>query len=304
MAVQKYDIRRPESEGGAFEERYWSPVNTPVFGADGEVVYIIHRVEDVTAFVRLQQQESEQERLSQDLRIRSQQMEAEIFQRSQEIHEVNRQLREVQTELERRVEERTAELERATAALQQERDRFQITLASIGDAVLTTNTEGRVTFLNGVAQNLTGWQEAEATGQPLDQVFRIICEQSRQPAENPAVRALREGTFVGLANHTLLIAKDGTEIPIDYNASPIREEKGQVGGVVLVFRDVTERRQAEKSTRFLASIVDSSDDAVIGMDMNGVITCWNRAARAPVRLFGCRGGRELYRHNRTVGAGR
>jgi signal transduction histidine kinase/ActR/RegA family two-component response regulator len=94
MAVQKYDIRRPESEGGGFEERYWSPVNSPVFGSENEVAYIIHRVEDVTEFVRLREAGSEQQKLTDELRTRAEQMEAEVFQRSQELQEANRRLRE------------------------------------------------------------------------------------------------------------------------------------------------------------------------------------------------------------------
>ena len=93
MAVQKYDIRRPESEGGGFEERYWSPVNSPVLGADGKVAYIIHRVEDVTAFVHLKQSGSEQYRITEELRSRAAEMEAEVFRRAQQIQEVNNQLR-------------------------------------------------------------------------------------------------------------------------------------------------------------------------------------------------------------------
>lgn len=94
------------------------------------------------------------------------------------------------------------------------RESLRVTLASIGDAVITTDTEGRITFLNTVAESLTGWKRTEAAGQPLDCVFRIINEQTRQPIEDPATRVLRDGLTVGLANHTILIAKDGTERPL------------------------------------------------------------------------------------------
>ena len=99
--------------------------------------------------------------------------------------------------------------------------------------------------MNAVAESLTGWANEEAMGQPLDAVFRIVNEETRQPVENPATRALREGVVVGLANHTVLIGKDGTERPIDDSAAPIRCKEGQVVGCVLVFRDVTERRREE-----------------------------------------------------------
>ena len=123
------------------------------------------------------------------------------------------------------------------------------TLASIGDAVISTDAEGRVTFMNGVAEALTGWPQAEALGRPLPDVFHIVNERTRQPVENPVLRALREGTIVGLANHTVLIARDGTERPIDDSAAPMRDEGGDLLGAVLVFRDVTERKRAEEVRR-------------------------------------------------------
>ena len=129
---------------------------------------------------------------------------------------------------------------------------LRVTLASICDAVITTDAEGRVTFMNGVAESLTGWTQAEALGLPLPDVFHIINENSRHSVENPAVRALREGAVVGLANHTILVMKDGTEHPIDDSAAPIRDPQGNVAGCVLIFRDITDRWRAEKTTRFLA----------------------------------------------------
>jgi PAS domain S-box-containing protein len=143
--------------------------------------------------------------------------------------------------------DRTPEPEQSTEALHEQRQWLQVTLSSIGDAVTTTDAEGKVTFLNPVAQTLTGWTPDEAAGVPLDMVFKIVNEETRQTVENPATRALREGLVVGLANHTLLIAKDGTERPIDDSAAPIRNANGEVAGVVLVFRDITERRRQEKT---------------------------------------------------------
>ncbi len=120
VAVQKYDIQRPESEGGGFEERHWSPVNSPVFGRDGEIAYVIHRVEDVTEFVRVKQQGSEHHRLAEELRTQAGTMEAEIYRRAQEIQEANRQLRELQADLEQRVQARTADLQQTNEELQRE----------------------------------------------------------------------------------------------------------------------------------------------------------------------------------------
>jgi PAS domain S-box-containing protein len=131
------------------------------------------------------------------------------------------------------------------ATLRQDHEWFRITLASIGDAVIATNADGKVTFLNAVAQTLTGWTQEEARGTLLAEVFKLVNEKTRQTVDNPAARALREGVVVGLANHTLLIAKNGSETCIDDSAAPIRDESGRVIGVVVVFRDVTERRQTE-----------------------------------------------------------
>src|SRR5271168_4044390 len=133
--------------------------------------------------------------------------------------------------------------ERANEASHFQLEWCRVTLASIGDAVITTDNEGRITFLNPVAEALTGWTLQQAAGQPLGSVFRIVNEESRRTVESPAVRALREGVVVGLANHSLLIAKDGTERPIDDSAAPIRNERGEVAGAVLVFRDISERRR-------------------------------------------------------------
>ncbi len=136
-------------------------------------------------------------------------------------------------------------LHRARRREEAGRRRLSAVLTSIGDAVIATAHDGRVIVMNPVAGSLCGWEPAEAVGRPLEEVFQIINERTREPAENPAARVLAEGVVVGLANHTVLIARDGSERPIDDSAAPIRSEDGKIGGVVLVFRDVTERRQAE-----------------------------------------------------------
>ena len=178
----------------------------------------------------------------------------------------------------------------AQSRANQRREVLRVTLASIGDAVITTDNDGVITYLNKVAESLTGWSFDEALGQPLEKVFRIINETTRQPVENPATRALREGVVVGLANHTMLIRKDGSECPIDDSAAPIRDESRHVSGCVLIFRDVSTQRTAERekasqlhTARLLASIVESSDDAIIGKSLDGTIQSWNEAAE---RVFG------------------
>ncbi|MFN0196858.1 MAG: PAS domain S-box protein [Planctomycetaceae bacterium] len=132
-------------------------------------------------------------------------------------------------------------------ASHEQRDWLRVTLSSIGDAVITTDSDGRVTFLNPVAESLTGWTQGDAYGQPLDAVFQIINQDTRKTVESPTVRALRDGVIVGLANHTLLISRDGTERPIDDSAAPIRNDQGEVAGVVLVFRNISERHRQERT---------------------------------------------------------
>ncbi|HEX4148188.1 MAG TPA: ATP-binding protein, partial [Pirellulales bacterium] len=122
-----------------------------------------------------------------------------------------------------------------------------VTLNSIGDAVIATDTRGHLVFINRVAQQLTGWNAEDAIGRPMHEVFQIINEYSGQPVENPVTKVLRDGITVGLANHTLLIARDGSQRPIDDSGAPIQDEHGDVLGAVLVFRDITERRQLEKA---------------------------------------------------------
>ncbi len=122
---------------------------------------------------------------------------------------------------------------------------FQVTLGSIGDAVIATDPEARVTFMNPSAEKLTGWAQQEAVGRPLAEVFNIVNEETRHSVESPVVKAVREGAVVGLANHTLLIAKDGQEWAIDDSAAPIRDSTGAIIGVVMVFHDITQRRREE-----------------------------------------------------------
>ena len=136
--------------------------------------------------------------------------------------------------------------ERLADAAEEARQQLQTTLMSIGDAVIVTNASGNVAFMNPIAEKLTGWISDEARGTPLDQVFRIVNEYSRETVESPVKKVLRDGIAVGLANHTVLLTCDGRELAIDDSGAPIRDQKGHVLGVVLIFRDITQRREDER----------------------------------------------------------
>ena len=138
---------------------------------------------------------------------------------------------------------------RTTAAIANEREHLRVTLLGLGDAVLVVDASGRVSMMNPIAEALTGWSQAEAMGEPASRVFNIVDEQTRRPVSNPLSAALETGTLQGLANHTVLIARDGTERPVDDSAAPIRTSDGTLLGAVLVFRDISGRRADERQLR-------------------------------------------------------
>ncbi len=159
-------------------------------------------------------------------------------------------------ELEKEISER----KNAEQMLAKSEQRWATTLSSIGDAVIATDLSGKMTFMNGVAEEMTGWALSEASQKSIKEVFHIINEQTRLEVENPIHRVLKEGMVVGLANHTILVRKDGTEIPIDDSGAPIKDKDGKTTGVVLVFRDITDRKQMETKlenyTRNLEGLVE------------------------------------------------
>jgi PAS domain S-box-containing protein len=179
-----------------------------------------------------------------------------------------------------------------------EEEQFRTTLYSIGDAVVTTDNEGCVQRMNPVAEQLTGWPESEARGRPLEDVFRIFDEDDREPVESPAQRVLREGRAVGLAYHTLLVARDGTERSISDSCAPIRGADGEVRGVVLVFSNQTEQRQQERELRgalealgtsrdLMRSVVDATRDLLAAIDADFRYIAFNAGYEEEVRrLYG------------------
>ncbi len=133
----------------------------------------------------------------------------------------------------------------------EEHELLEVTLSSIGDAVIATDNSGRINFLNPVAESLTGWAETDACGQPLAEVFRIMNEETREPASTPLDTIRRDSAIVGLANHTILIARGGREIPIDNNSAPIKDADGNISGSVIVFHDVSQQRAVERERESL-----------------------------------------------------
>jgi len=165
--------------------------------------------------------------------------------------------------------------------LQDARNSLATTLASIGDAVIST-AGGRIVLANPTAAALLRWPEAELQGRPIAEVFRLVDEHTQAPIESPVDRALREDRIVSSSDNALILARDGSEIPIDHSAAPIRQH-GKTIGVVLVFRDTTERRSARRDAAYLAAIVESTEDAIIGKTPEGVIQSWNAGAE---RVYG------------------
>lgn len=168
-------------------------------------------------------------------------------------------------------------------ALRESEERLNVTLHSIGDGVIVTDASGRVTLINTVAESLTGWKEDEAIGQPLVEVFRTIDEKTLRARENPVQDVIRHGTAGGSPDHAVLISRDTVQHVIASSAAPVRDKNGAILGAVLVFRDVTAERETEKVRRRLAAIAASTDDAIYGTTMDGVVTSWNQGAE---RVYG------------------
>jgi PAS domain S-box-containing protein len=171
----------------------------------------------------------------------------------------------------RQLQQEIASRRGAERDLLQREELLRITFASIGDGIITTDAACNVTHLNAVAEELTGWKDEEARGRPISEVFRIVNETSRTIVESPVEAALREGRVVGLANHTMLIRKDGAERPIADSAAPIRDDTGRTMGAVLIFRDITARKLAQDELRAsevqFRTLVLNSPDVIARLDL-------------------------------------
>ncbi len=185
-------------------------------------------------------------------------------------------------------EQTNKQLQEANLTLRDSEEKLAVTLNSIGDAVIATDATARITRLNPVAEQLTGWTEAEAIGRPVDEIFHIINQETRQPSAIPVMATLALGTIQGLANHTILIARDGSECAIADSCAPIREREGQVVGAVLVFRNVTGEYEAQQALRDNAALIQTILNTVV----DGIVTLHARGGivetvnPAAGRLFG------------------
>ena len=164
--------------------------------------------------------------------------------RNDEISDLSRAFNQMTADLKNVTASKT-DLEQAQASLHQSEQRWATTLSSIGDSVIATDVSGAVTFMNTVAEESTGWTLREALGKPLKEVFHIINEETRMEVESPVAKVLEKGMIIGLANHTILVRKDGSEVPLDDSGAPIKDQNGEVTGVVLVFHDISERKEME-----------------------------------------------------------
>jgi PAS domain S-box-containing protein len=171
-------------------------------------------------------------------------------------------------------------VEKLGTKLLQSEERWTATLGSIGEAVIATDSKARVTFLNPVAAALTGWQSEEAQNQPVGDVFKIINEKSGMSADDEVLQVLEERQILTVTNNVALKTRDGREIPVEHSAAPILAGEGKVIGVVLVFRDVADRRQEQIETAEQAALLELTQDSVFVIDMEGTVLFWSRGAEA------------------------
>jgi len=308
MAVQKYDIRRPESEGGGFEERYWSPVNSPVLGADGKVAYIIHRVEDVTEFIRLKQEGSEQHRITERLRTRAAEMEAEVFRKGQQV-QITERLRtraaEMEAEIFRRAQliqevnnQLRTELEarkRAEEALRESEERFRAVAETATDAIVSADKRGHITYFNPGAERIFGYAARDVIGKPLT----LLMPQRFHDAHRQGLARFLSTGEARVVGRTVELAgqrKEGTEFPLELSLASWKARGDTFFTGIL--RDITERKRAEEllrasEERFHLMVKHVEDYAIFMLDAEGRVATWNAGAE---RIKGYRADEIIGRH--------
>ena len=308
MTVQKYDIRRPESEGGGFEERYRSPVNSPVLGADGKIAYIIHRVEDVTEFIRLKQEESEQRRITERLQTRAAEMEAEIFRRTQQVQITERlrtraaemeaeifrraqQIQEVNNQLQKELDAR----KQAEQALRESEERFRAVAESATDAIVAADKSGHITYFNQGAERIFGYAARDVISRPLT----LLMPQRFHDAHRQGLARFLttgEARVVGRTVELVGQRKDGTEFPLELSLASWKARGDTFFTGIL--RDITERKRAEEllrasEERFHLMVKHVEDYAIFMLDAEGRVATWNAGAE---RIKGYRADEIIGRH--------
>ena len=254
MAVQKYDIRKPVSEGGAFEERFWSPINSPVFDAGKNLAYIIHRVEDVTDFVRAKRDESQQQKAAEDLRAQARQMESEIFLRAREVQEANRLL------------------EVANQELLRSEQRFRSLVSVVKDyAIFMVDAEGRVTTWNEGAERIKGYKAEEIIGKHFSQFY---AEEDRR--QGKPEKLLKTAVSQGRSeDEGWRVRKDGSQFWASVVITSIRDPKGSLLGFTKVTFDLTQRKKTEEALRrgeeHSRTLFEFSPDAMVVSNQEGKI---------------------------------
>jgi formate hydrogenlyase transcriptional activator len=254
MATQKYDIRKPQSEGGAFEERYWRPLNAPVLGDDGEVAYLIHRVEDVTEFARLRQQGLQQLEITEKLRLQTAQIESDIVSWSGEIQDANQRL------------------DVANRKLARSQELFRSSVAGVRDyAIFMLDSRGTISTWNEGARRIKGYTAEEIIGQHFSRFYGAEDIEQRKP-DRALKTAVTEGRF---EEEGWRVRKDGTRFWADAVITAIRDSHGELLGFSKVTRDFTERKRVEDalhlSEQRFRALFEFSPDAIIVVDEQGLI---------------------------------
>jgi diguanylate cyclase (GGDEF)-like protein/PAS domain S-box-containing protein len=230
MAVQKYDIRRPDELGGGFEERHWSPLNAPVFDANQALAFIVHRVEDVTDYVRLSQESAETRARTDALEARAHRSEREVLERSRELSAANSSLAE------------------ALRALRRDKDQIEALMRAIGDAVVMTDGEGRIDYINSAAERLTGWRRGDLLGRGPEQT---LLRDDGAALGWSELREIAVGDEPSVEDYRL-VRRDGYTLTVAASISSVRTHDDRIAGLTIVIRDVTEEREQTQVLWFQA----------------------------------------------------